>query len=138
MNLLRPSDIVPDLAAALQSLRQIAGRTSNEHVQFVLRQKEDDFQEALRLAAGLTVDVLVSDDTVVPGQEFNLTVSVINGGPYSFDGLRAITDLPPGWTLTADGSTGSLQPGQRLDQKYKVKASEFGGLYAALLAAPGS
>ena len=31
---------------------------------------------------------------MVPGQEFNLTVSVTNGGPYNFPGLRAVTDLP--------------------------------------------
>jgi alpha-galactosidase-like protein len=67
------------------------------------------------------VDVLAADDTVVAGQEFNLTISVTNGGPYGFNGFRAATDLPPGWNMTFDGSTGSLEPGQRLDQKYKVK-----------------
>jgi len=121
VNLLRPQDIVPDLASALTSLQNIKAKTSSEHVQFLLQQKEDDFYEALRLAAGLVFDVLVSDDTVVRGQEFNFTISVTNGGPYSFARLQAVTDLPPGWNMTPDGSSGSLQPGQRLDQKYKVK-----------------
>jgi len=67
---------------------------------------------------------LTSDDTVVPGQEFSLTVSVVNGGPLSFAGMRSVTDLPMGWTITPDGAaTGSLAAGQRLDQKYKIKAS---------------
>jgi LmbE family N-acetylglucosaminyl deacetylase len=123
VNLQRPSDIVPDLASAVTVLRQLETKTSNEHAQFLLRQKEDDFNEALRLASGLTFDVITSDDTVVPGQEFNLTVSLTNGGPYSFAGTRISTELPQGWTLTADGSTGSLQPGQRMDQKYKVKVA---------------
>jgi LmbE family N-acetylglucosaminyl deacetylase len=123
VNLQRPSDIVLDLASALTVLRQLEAKTSNEHAQFLLSQKEDDFNEALRLAAGLTFDVITSDDTVVPGQEFNLTVSVTNGGPYSFAGTRVSTELPQGWTLTADGTTGSLQPGQRFDQKYKVKVA---------------
>ena len=123
VNLQRPSDIVPDLASAVTVLRQLETRTSNEHAQFLLRQKEDDFNEALRLASGLTFDVITSDDTVVPGQEFNLTVSLTNGGPYSFAGTRISTELPQGWTLTADGSTGSLQPGQRMDQKYKVRVA---------------
>src|SRR5207249_2813414 len=92
-------------------------------VRFLLDKKEDDFQEALRIASGLTIDVLASDDTVVPGQEFNLTISVTNGGPYNFPELRAVTDLPPGWEAVYDNSTGSLEPGQRLDQKYKVKVS---------------
>jgi LmbE family N-acetylglucosaminyl deacetylase len=122
VNLVHPSDIAPDLAAALKILQQAKARTSNEHARFLLQQKEDDFQEALRLSSGLIVDVLASDDTVVPGQEFNLTVSVVNGGPFNFSGIRATTDLPQGWTITVDATTGSLAAGQRLDQKYKVKA----------------
>src|SRR5262249_8289639 len=62
VNLLRPSDIAPDLAAALKILQQAKARTSNEHAQFLLQQKEDDFQEALRLASGLVMDVLATDD----------------------------------------------------------------------------
>jgi hypothetical protein len=121
VNLLRPYEIVADLSDALVLLRQIKAQTSNEHVQFLLQKKEADFQEAIRLASGLVLDVTVSDDTVAPGQEFNLTVSLINGGPLEFGGFRTVTDLPQGWTMAADGSTGSLRPGQRLDQKYKVK-----------------
>lgn len=123
VNLIRPADIVPDLAAALKLLQQTKGKSSNEHVRFLLQQKEDDFAETLRLAAGLVVDVLVSDDTVVPGQEFDLTVSVTNGGPYNLSGLRASTGLPRGWTIAPSATTGSLSAGQRLDQKYKVKVS---------------
>ena len=127
VNLIRPADIVPDLAAALNDLDRIKAKTTNEHVRFLLDKKEDDFQEALRIAAGLTMDVLASDDTLFPGQEFNLTISVTNGGPYSFSELRALTDLPGGWEGVYDSSTGSLEPGQRLDQKYKVKVSGGAG-----------
>src|SRR5262245_13351942 len=124
VNLLRPHEIVPDLTSALVALQQIKASTSNEHLQFLLDQKQSDFQDAIRLASGLVFDAIASDDTVVPGQEFNLTLSVTNGGPYAFGGFRAATILPPSWTMTLDGpATGSLQPGQRLDQKYKVKVS---------------
>ncbi len=123
VNLARPSDIVADLAAALKELQRIKAKSSNEHVRFLLDKKEEDFQEALQLAAGLVMDVLVSDDTVVPGQEFDLTISVTNGGPYRFPDLHASTELPAGWNATYASSTGSLESGQRLDQKYKVKVS---------------
>src|SRR5262245_53450107 len=99
VNLLKPYEIVPDLAAALRAFQQLKGRASNEHVQFLLQQKEDDFHEAIRLAGGLTFDVTVSDDTVVHGQEFNLTISVINGGPLTYGSFRPVTELPTGWTL---------------------------------------
>lgn len=123
VTLVRPSDIAPDLAAALKQLQRIQTKSKNDQVHFLLQQKEEDFQEALRLAAGLVFDVVASDDTVVPGQEFDLTVSVVNGGPFDFSGLRAKTDLPPGWEATYQSSTGNLQSGQRLDQKFKVKVS---------------
>src|SRR5437667_2472823 len=111
----------------MNDLDRIKAKTTNEHVRFLLDKKEDDFQEALRIAAGLTIDVLASDDTLVPGQEFNLTISVTNGGPYSFSELRALKDLPGGWEGVYDGSTGSLEPGQRLDQKYKMRVSGGAG-----------
>src|SRR5205085_213706 len=53
VNLMKPGDIVPDLAAALKQLQSIRARSANEQVQFLLQQKEEDFHEALRLAAGL-------------------------------------------------------------------------------------
>ncbi|HLQ78272.1 MAG TPA: NEW3 domain-containing protein, partial [Terriglobia bacterium] len=120
VNLLRPSEIVPDLIASQQVLQRIRAKSSNEQVQFLLKQKESDFQDATRLAAGLVLDVIAADETVVPGQSFNLTVSVINGGPLTFPAARIAADLPPGWTATSQRSTGSLQPGQKLDQVFSV------------------
>ncbi len=123
VNLIRPADIVPDLASALKDLQRIKGRTANEHARFLLEKKETDFQEALRLAAGLTFDVLASDDTVIRGQEFDLTISVTNGGPYKFPSFVPTAYLPAGWEIIPDGAAGSLDPGQRMDQRFKVRVA---------------
>ncbi|HEV8493091.1 MAG TPA: PIG-L family deacetylase, partial [Candidatus Angelobacter sp.] len=120
VNLLHPAEIVPDLAASLQLLQRIRGKSTNEQVQFLLKQKEADFQEAARLAAGIVLDVIAADETVVPGQTFNLTVSLINGGPLTLPVPKIATDLPAGWTATPQRTTGSLQPGQKLDQVFSV------------------
>ena len=96
----KPPDIVPDLIVALRQLQQIRTRVSNDHAKFLLEQKEGDFQETLRLAAGLVLDVLAEDETVVPGQELEVTVSIVNGGPYTFTGASLGFDLPPGWQAT--------------------------------------
>ena len=104
-NLARPSDLVPDLVAALKQLQQIRARAANDHARFLLQQKETDFQEAVRLAAGLVLDVLADDETVVPGQQFRVTVSIINGGPNTYQNAAINFDLPPGWEAT-------LQPPQ--------------------------
>jgi len=120
VNLLHPAEIVPDLGTSLQLLQRIRTKSTNEQVQFLLKQKEADFQDATRLAAGLVLDVVAQDETVIPGQRFNLTVSVINGGPYLFTAPKISTDLPAGWTVTAQPATGSLQPGQKMDQVFNV------------------
>jgi LmbE family N-acetylglucosaminyl deacetylase len=120
VNLLRPAEIVPDLTASLQLLQRIRGKSTNEHVQFLLNQKEADFQEAIRLASGLVLDVIAADETVIPGQTFNLTVSVINGGPLILPVPKITTDLPAGWTAAAQRTTGSLQPGQKLDEVFSI------------------
>jgi len=122
-SLSRPADLVPDLAAALKQLQDIHRRSRDEHVRFLLEQKIPDFQEALQLAAGLVVDVLASDDTVLPGQEFNVTVSVVNGGPLEFQAPRASMDLPSGWSAVPVETTGSLSAGQRWDQRFRVTVS---------------
>ena len=96
----KPSDLVPDLTAGLKQLQQIRARSTNEHVRFLLERKEADFQETLRLAAGLVLDVLAEDQTVVPGQEFEVTASIINGGPYTYSGASINFDLPPSWVVT--------------------------------------
>ncbi len=122
-NLARPSDIVPDLIDALKLLRQIRSRSTNEHVQFLLNLKEPDFHEAARLAAGVVVDVMASDDTVTPGQEFNLSVDVVNGGPYDFSGVKMTPQLPAGWRAEPAGTSGSLAHGEKFTQRYKVKVA---------------
>jgi LmbE family N-acetylglucosaminyl deacetylase len=114
-------DILPQLASAIRLLKQIQTKARNEQVQFLLSQKEPDFHEAARLAAGLVVDVIASDDTVSPGQEINLSIVVVNGGRHDFPTVRTHTDFPPGWQTDYQGSTGSLQSGQRFEQKFKVK-----------------
>jgi LmbE family N-acetylglucosaminyl deacetylase len=113
-NLTKPSDLVPDLVAGLKQIQSMQTRAQHEHVKFLLQQKESDFQEAIRLSAGLVLDVLAADETVIPGQEFNVTVSVVNGGPYTFTNTAVKFDLPTGWeaALQAPG-TGGGGAGQR-------------------------
>ena len=116
-------DIVPDIADAIKLLKQIRSKATNEHVQFLLNLKEPDYHEAARLAAGLIVDVIATDGTLVPGQEFNLSVEIVNGGPYDFTNVKTSPNLPPGWDAEVAGSTGSLAPGDKLTQKFKVKVA---------------
>jgi LmbE family N-acetylglucosaminyl deacetylase len=50
-------------------------------IEFRLRQKEREFQQAVLIANGLRIDALSNDGVVVPGQDVRLTLIVANNGP---------------------------------------------------------
>ncbi len=116
----RPADILPDLVEAIKLFATVRDSARVEHVQFLLDLKADDFHLAAELAAGITVEVIVSDENVVPGQEFDLSIAVVNNGPYEFETVRTTTDFK-GWDFDYVGSTGDLRPGARFEQNFKVR-----------------
>jgi LmbE family N-acetylglucosaminyl deacetylase len=135
-NIVKPAELASELTSALNRLQQIRTRATNEHVRFLLEQKEPDFQEALRLATGLVLDVLASDETVVPGQEFNVTVSIINGGPYTFSSASVSFDLPAGWESRVAPPQDAPQGGARGGRGGGGAGARGGGRGAAPAAAP--
>ncbi len=79
---LEPERIVPVLAtglratrAARQALQSVsASANARADVDFVLARKETDFGEALAQAAGIVVDPLSDEETVVPGGSLDVNV----------------------------------------------------------------
>ncbi|MCX6133481.1 MAG: PIG-L family deacetylase [Ignavibacteriales bacterium] len=55
--------------------------------------KKRDLQEAIRLSAGLWVDVLSSENNASPGSDIKLTVSAINRSSYPFRLERIVAPL---------------------------------------------
>ncbi|MEW6130972.1 MAG: PIG-L family deacetylase [Acidobacteriota bacterium] len=74
----------PLIARGLQTIRAIREALSKNNLSedefyntdFLLRQKEDDFADALTKTEGIVVDCLASDEMVVPGQKFKVSVVV--------------------------------------------------------------
>jgi len=118
--LVKPSELTPDLVAALKLLHRSKAKRQTNKCFSCCTLRTPISNEAARLAAGLVVDVIASDDTVVPGQQFTLTLSVINGGPYNFENIKFTNDLPSGWKADFQSTNGSLKAGQRLNEIYKV------------------
>ncbi len=118
----RPADILPDIVRAIKLFATVRGKAEVEHVQFLLDLKEDDFHLAAELAAGLTVEVIVSDENVVPEQEFDMTIAVVNNGPYDFETVRTTTDFH-GWDFDYVDSSGDLRAGASFEQNFKVRLS---------------
>jgi LmbE family N-acetylglucosaminyl deacetylase len=115
-----PTEILPDLVAMISELERIRQKSTVEHVQFVLGAKAADFHEAAQLAAGLDVEVLVSDDAVVAGQEFDLTVAVTNNGPFDFSEIRTTIEFPSGWETDYRGDPVAVPSGERIENTFKV------------------
>ena len=79
---------VAPLLAGLHAVRvlraQLRGMAIDEpgrfDIEFRLRQKEREFQQAIIIANGLRIDALSNDGVVVPGQDVRLSLIVANNG----------------------------------------------------------
>ena len=115
------------LLTGLRAVRNVRGQLRNmaalnaaarDDIEFRLRQKEREFQQAALAAANVEVDALADDGIVVPGQPLRVNVIVANHGAadftvgqIKFDGFSAsgacALDL-----ATAGGGRGGPAPGR--------------------------
>jgi LmbE family N-acetylglucosaminyl deacetylase len=104
-NPLSPSLIADAIARGLKKLREISGglaalglsESQLFEVNFLLKQKEADFEDALAKSAGIVVDCLTDDEVVTPGQTFNVTLNVYANSPAKLAEFGLVA--APGWTL---------------------------------------
>ena len=118
-----PAAILGDLVRALGRLEDIRLETRVEHVDFLLAIKEADFHEAAWLAAGVSVELLASDDALVPGQEFELVIAVTNNGPFDFSEVRTGIDFREGWETNRVLTPVEVASGARVEQSITVRAA---------------
>jgi LmbE family N-acetylglucosaminyl deacetylase len=104
---LSPTRIVPALAAGLVATRAAraalesltASADAKADAAFLLAFKEEDFTDALARTAGVVVDPLADDETVVQGGTLDVTVRAFlpEGSPAGVS--DAAVTAPPGWTV---------------------------------------
>lgn len=104
---LQPGKSVPSLAAGLAAVRsarkKLAGRNDgpSADADFLLKQKEKEFSEALLAAAGVIVDALADTETINAGDSTNVSVRVFapEGSGVSVSGatIKAID----GWSVSS-------------------------------------
>jgi LmbE family N-acetylglucosaminyl deacetylase len=110
---------LPSLLTGLRALRALRAQLGSLVVEeegrfeidFRLRQKEREFQQAILLANGIRVEALADDGVVVPGQPVNVSVVVANRGAADvavrqvrFEGFEA--DVPCSLTEVVAGGRG--------------------------------
>jgi LmbE family N-acetylglucosaminyl deacetylase len=124
-NPLQPGRLVRPLAAALASLdraRALLPASGSQEFRFHLEAERDDAVAALVLAAGVVMEATTDDPVVVPGQEFELTLRLWNGGTEEI-GVRDLEPaLPRDWSATPlDPAPASISPGVLVERRFRVR-----------------
>ncbi|HYW10394.1 MAG TPA: PIG-L family deacetylase [Longimicrobium sp.] len=127
-NPLAPGALVRGLTDALNTLRQaraaIPVTNGTADLVGMIGQETEQAETALAMASGLVVDALAEDARIVPGQTFELTITLWNGGGAAVrvDSLRP--RLPAGWTAAGiDNSTlaPELAAGTLMTRRFEVQ-----------------
>ena len=86
-----------------------------------LQRKQADFEKALTLAHGLTVEATVDDGDVVPGQSFMVKTRVWNQGTEPVGVQEVALRTPAGWTVARQAEPpAELAAGKGTEVAFKV------------------
>ena len=124
-----PEQTAPPLARGLSGVRDLRNKiatasleaSANFQILFLLDRKEEDFMEALHFAHQLSLETLVDDGMVIPGQEFELVATLANGGPSLLDINVIHIDAPPGWLIrSAEKTPSHIPPKAVVNHSFRV------------------
>ena len=147
----QPWLVAPDLAAGMRTLRTTFSKIKNssldethkDHLEFLLGNKESEFNESMNKALGLAMEVLVDPlkpaegqaaffqsretfNVAIPGQKFSLTATVVNRSPVEVlpDKLRLAQ--PRNWPEAGSNQAepGPLGLNGKLEAKFTVSVPE--------------
>lgn len=110
-NAFYPERIIPTLTEGLAETRRLRESLAQSlsipaerraEAEVLLKQKENEFSEALERAAGVQVDVLADSETVAPGESLTIAVRVFtaNGSDSSLVNIKSLqVRAPDGWQV---------------------------------------
>jgi LmbE family N-acetylglucosaminyl deacetylase len=125
-NPLHPGALVRPLAEALRTLDRARPLLPGEarDLRFHLEAERDDVIAALLLAAGIIIDAIADDPILVPGQEFELTLRLWNGGVEEIAVRDLEPSLPAGWRATAlDPALAVVAPGALAERRFRISVA---------------
>jgi LmbE family N-acetylglucosaminyl deacetylase len=126
-NPLKASAVAGPVARGLKKIRDIRAMLASLQLSepemfetdFLLRQKESDFVDALARAEGIVVDCIADDEAVTPGQAFNVSVTSYADAGSKVTGVSL--SVPPGWTAAEQKQSSSSAEARLASQAdYKV------------------
>ena len=118
-----PLDRAPSVTRLVEAIRLLdAVQTDNAALRARVDEERADAAEALQRAAGVVLDVTADRSLVVPGEAFELTTTLWNGGTSEIAVAAVSPMLPTGWSAaridSAEAST--LASGAVLTRRYRV------------------
>ena len=148
-----PAAIAPQLADGLKATRALLAKLrqsslpepGKSNVEFELRQKEQQFQKALTIALGISLDAAVAPEkeptgpfaafggapatftVAIPGQSFSVSVHLMNQSPeaLAIEDLRIFAPDADNWDIRAEKSPpATLDAGKEMRVKFTIKAPE--------------
>ncbi len=78
-------------------------------------------EQAVAVSAGLVIDGRTTIGTIVPGQQFAVTVELYNAGPYEVNPAVVAVIAPPGWQVELEsGTVPRVEPGGKITAQFTV------------------
>lgn len=121
----RPEELVPRLAHALELLAMTADAAQDPELAFHLAAERDELEHALWEAAGLRLDATSADESLVPGQEVEVELTLWNGGTTTWRVEHLEPDLLPGWSAAPlDPAPGEIAAGELVRRRFLVRVPD--------------
>lgn len=124
-NVYEPQKLIPILAKGYEQAVDASGSTRNPDSKMLLNQKAKEFAKALQMAAGVVVDALSTNETIVPGDSTNVAVRVFapEGSPVKVKNLTVKT--PRGWSSETSPEPIQQESGFRPRRETAFQAAFF-------------
>jgi LmbE family N-acetylglucosaminyl deacetylase len=126
-NPIAPAAVTPLVARGLHQLRGLRSRLASAQlsdaerydIDFLLKQKESDFADALARSQGIVVDCIADDELVTPGQ--TLTISIQAYADAAAQIGSAAVNPPQGWAVQPQKENAATTDGRLAAQRdFKV------------------
>jgi LmbE family N-acetylglucosaminyl deacetylase len=148
----QPWVVSSDLAAGARTVQALADKIKAANIQaaskdqllFLLSNKEREFNDAMNKALGLVMEVLVDPaartegqggggfgqpretfNVAIPGQQFSLTMSIVNRSPVKMTNGETIIAPPKGWEVKNKPLVGELPVNSStLKAQFEIKVAD--------------
>lgn len=117
----RSHALLDSAAAAMGAATAAGGSAAHRELALRVREEQANLRSALALSAGLVFDVVSSAERVVPGQPFELSLRLWNGGAEGIRVGALEPQLPAAWRAEAlDPMPATVAPGTMVTRRFRL------------------